>query len=57
MMNKKYIASLIGGLLISMALGSHAETPEKKIIGKWYNPHTYNEWRIKGLSVQERRKV
>ena len=40
MMNKKYIASLIGGLLISMALGSHAETPEKKIIGKWYNPHT-----------------
>ena len=51
MMNKKYIASLIGGLLISMALGSHAETPEKKIIGKW------NEWRIKGLSVQERRKV
>ena len=41
MMNKKYIASLIGGLLISMALGSHAETPEKKIIGKWYNPHTY----------------
>ena len=54
MMNKKYIASLIGGLLISMALGSHAETPEKKIIGKWYNPHTY---RIKGLSVQERRKV
>ena len=54
MMNKKYIASLIGGLLISMALGSHAETPEKKIIGKWYNPHTYRmSGELKGFQFKK----
>ena len=53
-MNKKYIASLIGGLLISMALGSHAETPEKKIIGKWYNPHTYRmSGELKGFQFKK----
>ena len=57
MMNKKYIAGFICGLLISMALGSHAETPEKKIIGKWYNPHTYRmSGELKGFQFKKNGK-
>ncbi len=57
MMNKKYIAGFISGLLISMALGSHAETPEKKIIGKWYNPHTYRmSGELKGFQFKKNGK-